>query len=183
MLRILIEGRDASLYHCTTLDNAMLILNSGVIQGSNYSHKGGVSLTRNKNYLVNDESEVQFELDQRKLSQTKKIEPYAYFSRKKGTKNYESEEVVIGDVSLKKFVTRVDIHPEVLEFYTDTYNLARDSYEERGYVSIHDTAVFSSDQIEVLEFLLEVIRLKLPFGKSLTTASKGIMKIISNVKN
>ena len=183
MIKILLEGRDAPLYHCTTLENAMKILNSGFIKGSYYSHKGGVSLTRNKNYWVNDESEIQFEIDQRKLSQTMKIEPYAYFNRKKGTRNYESEEVVMGDVSVKKYVTRVDIHPEVVDFYTETFNLARTSYDERGYVNIHDTTVFYSDQIEVLEFLLEVRKLKIPLGKLLLNASKPIMDIINKVES
>lgn len=37
MIHVLLEGRDAPLYHCTSLPNAIKILESGVIKGSRFS--------------------------------------------------------------------------------------------------------------------------------------------------
>jgi hypothetical protein len=75
------EGRDAPLYHGTNHHAALQIVKSNTFL-SNIGHKT-ISFTRKFNFAKNwagVTSTVVFELDQRKLAQRYKIEPYNYFN-------------------------------------------------------------------------------------------------------
>ena len=97
LYRELFEGRDAPLYHSTTSENAINILQNGKIKPTislapgipmtnpskstvpigidNMDSKPSVSLTRDKNQF-GSYGNVQFVISQVKLSQTHKIYPY-----------------------------------------------------------------------------------------------------------
>lgn len=77
----LTEGKIAPLYHGTTIFDAVQILKSGVIKPSEYT--GHVSLTRNPKLWFGDGEagfgNVQFVIDQHKLSHNHKIRPTDYY--------------------------------------------------------------------------------------------------------
>ena len=94
-LQFLEEGRDAPLYHGTSLLTATKILESGLLKGSKSTlppfKKIEVSLSRNIKVPIHHAFHVQdyitcivFELDQRKLSQNYKIYPYNYWQEIEG---------------------------------------------------------------------------------------------------
>ena len=120
----IIEGRDADLYHGTTMNNAMKILRSGKIHAS---YNGQTSLTRDKSVASTFGNEgVHFKINQRTLSQTKKITPTDWHKGgsvrdERGSKSRdttmgrsEAEESVKGDVHLK--------HVHTLVMHKDDYH-------------------------------------------------------------
>lgn len=134
------EGRDAPLYHGTTLDTAMQILKHDMIQGrTNHENRilginkpgstGGVSLSRS--FKISEWfGEVIFELDQRKLTHNYRINPVQFFSsqgpmlsartKKLGGnkvlsgRHTEAEEFVIGSIkNVSKYITKIHIPEKV----------------------------------------------------------------------
>jgi hypothetical protein len=128
---IICEGRDAPLYHATTLSAAIRILYSGGIQNYNDREtddgKPMVSLTRDRRLRyysregITDSgiAPVQFVLDQRKLTQRFEIKPFDYWdSAQRNPRNYskypsghESEEQVITDFIPLSYVSAIELLP------------------------------------------------------------------------
>ena len=97
---MLVEGRDAPLYHGTHVGAALQILKTDAIAANSYHEASrmaglggdpsfekqasaiqGVSLTRSREQALHfDFGEVVFELDQRKLAQTNKLIPFDYWA-------------------------------------------------------------------------------------------------------
>jgi hypothetical protein len=117
----LIEGRDADLYHGTSMNKAIKILRAGKIHAS---YNGHTSLSRDKSVAKtfankSDDHPVVFKVNQRTLSQTKKITPTDWHmggsikdergskSRDTTIRRSEAEESVKGDVHLKHVHTVV----------------------------------------------------------------------------
>lgn len=115
LIDILIEGRDAPLYHGTSLDNAIEIMRTFVILGDT-THRiddryvSGVSLTRSYRYAEwwsRQESDigVVFELDQAALAARYKIIPWDIYGdgfMGPDLKRNETEEFLVGDISISK---------------------------------------------------------------------------------
>ena len=139
------EGRDAPLYHATTLGLGANIIASNLIEASNgYGNsKETVSLTRSLKtailFITSSETPkntVIFELDQRKLAQRHKIMPYNYWydnykgvgnARKpdKGTfrsKMNEYEERVVGDIkNINRYITKIYLSDRLPPREVDNY--------------------------------------------------------------
>jgi len=133
--QFLAEGRDAPLYHGTSLPKAVGIISSNRLEAretpdyagernvvfNDVGHLRVVSVTRSYPFAANWTSGygVVFELDQSKLTQNHKLVPYNFFSgtsRSQVTAGQkinwyaQSEEMVIGTISnLDKYLTRVII--------------------------------------------------------------------------
>lgn len=178
MIHVLLEGRDAPLYHCTSLLNAIKILESGVIKGSRFSTGGGVSLTRDKTYWVGASSQVQFVIDQRKLSQNVKIVPVAERHFGKGTRYFEAEEVAMSDILVSKYVYEVDIASDVASRYREVCNLANAFASTREVIYANDTSMFTSYQAEVLKLMILIRDHNLSMGKYLSEASSKLQSQI-----
>lgn len=109
------EGRDAPLYHATSLARAVKILNNGNFI-SNFSDKNNstISTTRDPRlrYYSKDEEDIvgiapiQFVLDQTKISNRYKIEPFDFWDgagrwptkdqneKSGGVRSHEAEEII-----------------------------------------------------------------------------------------
>jgi len=121
------EGRDADLYHGTSMSRAMKILRSGKIHAS---YNGHTSLTRDKStaqtFAHKSDGPVIFKVNQRTLSHTKKIIPTDWHmggsvrdekhakDRETEMRRSESEEAVKGDIHLK--------HVHTLVMHKDDYH-------------------------------------------------------------
>ncbi|PCJ96783.1 MAG: hypothetical protein COA52_00830 [Hyphomicrobiales bacterium] len=107
------EGRDAPLYHATNFDGAQGISFYNKIKGSSnfdikhkQSHKKfarGVSLSRSLKAAINYIKRLHgiknggifvFELDQRKLSQRYKIQPYNFWYKNANTEKSTGEKII-----------------------------------------------------------------------------------------
>ncbi len=121
----LAEGRDAPLYHGTSLDSTYSMLQSNNIRGSKghihsrYANRAGVYMSRSKwaamHHIITiryDKNPVIISLDQAKLVQNYHIEPNAndqMWDR--------AEEWLEGSITdLDKYITKIEI------YYTDTFN-------------------------------------------------------------
>lgn len=101
----LVEGRDAPLYHGTSICNGANALHLNMLFASHAYEDDpfGVSLTRDLNVAKDFHGEVIFALDQRALAQRYKITPFAATAHDgmyhgKHTENAEYEEVVHGNI-------------------------------------------------------------------------------------
>lgn len=126
----LIEGRDAPLYHGTSLGNALKIIKGNEIWGGTQHDLNrddepvfGVSLTRSKHLAQGfaGNNGVVFELDQAKLVQNHKLVPIDYWAfhnpKKKslrglgphvGGDRYEYEEFCVGSIEpLNRFLKAI----------------------------------------------------------------------------
>ena len=129
------EGRDAPLYHGTGVANALSALKEDQLRAATYHDKyrlevqkddglinmkkgSGVSLTRNKKFAFEYSSGVVFEIDQRKLAQTNKIIPFAYWeagsprdkdiTTRRSLGGYEFEEFCVGPIKpLSKYLIHI----------------------------------------------------------------------------
>jgi len=132
----LTEGRDAPLYHSTSPSNALSIIRQNEISATTttgFKEYVGVSLTRSiKTAFYWRRFGVVFEIDQRKLSQDKRIEPLNIMgvAKKYGGKvpdwvysKYEElfEERVKGSINpLSKYLTKIIIEDvEAFKHYYD----------------------------------------------------------------
>lgn len=171
MIRVLLEGRDAPLYHCTSLPSAIKILESGYIKRSRFSTGNGVSLTRDKNYWVGASSQVQFVVDQRKLSHNVELVPVAERHFSKGSRYFEAEEVAMSDISVSKYVYEVDIAPDVVGRYREACNLAGIFSQTKDIIYVTDKSMFTTYQSEVLKLMILIRDHNLSMGKYLSEAS------------
>lgn len=119
MLRVLLEGRDAPLYHCTSIYNAYKILDSdklnpvarpSTVTGDKSSN---ISFTRDKNYSVSGDAIIQLTFDQRKLSQRYKIVPIAElgFSRESGWTESEERLITNKPIKVSDYLISIDVTP------------------------------------------------------------------------
>lgn len=122
MIRVLLEGRDAPLYHFTTVSNFISMMrDGGKIKGQkagyNYaddnrgriSKSEVISLTRNKNFNF---ASIRLTLDQRSLSSRYKIVPYLELETDKmdKTRTGAMEEVLVAkEIDLLKYCTEIEI--------------------------------------------------------------------------
>lgn len=115
-------GRDAPLYHGTSLDSAVRILDSNTIRGGSdyqseedaFYRQKGVSLTRDKRFAETWRGMgVVFVLDQTKLDHDYKIRARDYFYNGfTKDKRSEREEFVPGDIkNLTKYLRKIYITP------------------------------------------------------------------------
>jgi hypothetical protein len=119
------EGRDAPLFHATSLDSLNQILKGNIVkawttQNINKKRIDGVSLTRDFRFAKNWAMKTPFkmarscviEFDQRKLSQRYKIVPFNYSLMSSGAaremNNSEAEEFVIGPIKdPNKYINKI----------------------------------------------------------------------------
>ena len=109
------------LYHGTSLDNCLKILNSGEIQISP-SYKN-ISLTRDPNLWYYDDKKgkanCQFVINQEALRSNFKVKPYA-FSPKWHTSEAEFEETVFKKIPIiPKYITSLLISRKIIEIMND----------------------------------------------------------------
>jgi hypothetical protein len=145
----LIEGRDAPLYHATSVGNLNNMLEEKAMTAEtmhriNGKNVKGTSLTRNFSYAMwfagaasfKAGTDIIIELDQRKLTQNYKIVPvnYDYLNsyKKAPARNMsipgkpytgsEYEEFVIGTVrDINKYILKIHASSEILYAHTDSY--------------------------------------------------------------
>ena len=116
------EGKQVGLlYHVTTPENLKKILDSNTLKGSISDFHGGkdfigISTTRNKNFLYN-QNQIQIVLDGDKISNNYKIMPYDYWRRSYDLPNNpqakdEDEEIIkVGGDGLrdiKKYIVKIN---------------------------------------------------------------------------
>jgi len=144
---IITEGRDAPLYHATSVFGALGIITADKIadktEHSYYSeqdHGVGVSLTRDRR-MASHFGDVVFVLDQAKIAHTKKLVPIDYWGLGgepelvgvgRRQKNYaEAEEFLIGPLApLSKYLLGIDISRKLY------FELARNP-ERNGLILNH----------------------------------------------
>lgn len=106
MLRVILEGRDAPLYHGTTFLGAYLILSTNVIKSNKADFEKAVSFTRDKNVKYGS---VTLTIDQKALSSNYKIRP---FSRSVADDKSDSlsEERVTQDIkNARRYITGISM--------------------------------------------------------------------------
>lgn len=119
MIEILLEGRDAPLYHCTSVLSAVRIIDNDRLKPSDRfssltgDKRGTISFTRDKSYSVSGDAMIRLEFDQRKLAQNYKFIPIAEpgYSRESGWT--ESEERLISDkpIPVLKYLKEIEVTP------------------------------------------------------------------------
>ena len=120
MITVLLEGRDAHIYHCTSIYNAYKILDSDklkpVLRASKVTGdtSGSISFTRDKNYSVSSDAMIQLTFDQRKLSQRYKIVPIAEpgFCRESGWTESEERLITNKPIKVSDYLISIDVTPE-----------------------------------------------------------------------
>lgn len=156
MIEILLEGRDALVYHCTDYFGLDAILSSDKILASTRVNGGkqGVCVTRDKNYFVKSliKSDIQIALDQRRISQRYKIEPYAEKDYRKGTeKGSESEERIVTKelTNVSKYIVYVDMDKKEIAREESHLKKVIDSLDLswEGIESIVENADSASDDV------------------------------------
>jgi len=87
------EGRDAPLYHGTSLHNAVLIMKNNKLLSNSDTPLKSISFTRSikaaNHFVFHGKGEntcVIFEVNQRKLTQRYKIEPYNFYNKASNAK-------------------------------------------------------------------------------------------------
>jgi hypothetical protein len=108
-----------TLYHYTSLENAINIIKSGQLKSSIADQgKESISFTRNKDFhkrkTVNGvSSEVRLVVDGDKLSTRYKISPHAQIGFEKNTPNFEAEEVIISkspfQIPIENYIVSVEV--------------------------------------------------------------------------
>jgi hypothetical protein len=112
----LFEGKDAPLFHGTSIRSANLIVKKDIIK-SLTKHKigdkiiSGVSTSRNFNYsYIWSVMGVVFQLNQRLLSHNYKIIPVDVFNQGFPKRRFELEEFIVGDIfPLSKYLEKIII--------------------------------------------------------------------------
>ena len=132
---ILLEGRDAPLYHATGPGNALFIIENNEFKPrTSHSlkkvglsdHEEGISLSRNI-HSARLFGDVVFELDQRKLSQNYRMIPFDYWGLSNEPENVglgrrkeryaEAEEFVIGPIkNASRYITAIHISQRTLKY-------------------------------------------------------------------
>lgn len=149
MIRIILEGRDALVYHCTDILSAMKILKSNKLKPLNRSYsidKPCVCVTRDKNYAVADDSLVQFALDQKKLIYKYKMSPTAESGFGKDTPSFEAEERIFTEdpIPINKYLIEIDYpmnrHSQVMDIilYIDMYSYENWDDEARAMYQLYE---------------------------------------------
>lgn len=134
---VLMEGRDAPLFHGTNPVSAVRIIQANEI-GANTKHLNaeffehiwkapGVSLSRDLRAAKNFGGVV-FQISQTKLSQSRKIIPISYYGHSEEPAMHgetgrtgqfaEAEEFVIGSISLPKYLTAIRMDTATYERLT-----------------------------------------------------------------
>lgn len=157
MLTVILEGRDAPLYHCTDFYGLDKILSTNKILASTRVNGGkvGVCVTRDKSYYVNSlvKTDIQIALDQRKISQRYRIEPYSEESYRKvtGEKPYESEErIVVKQLSgVDKYILHVDMSDKEIAREEKYLRKVRDTLDLtwKGINQILEDADLATDDV------------------------------------
>jgi hypothetical protein len=134
----LLEGRDSLLYHTTNIHAAEKILTENHLKPgrSGKRNRNAISFTRNPRlatYFAGYTYPVIFEVDQRKLAQRYKFDPYNDYSQSHNktriTNGYqEFEEALIsknGVINFKSYITNIFVIQETLDFiekyHSDTF--------------------------------------------------------------
>ena len=118
------------LYHSTTFNNLLEILNDNVLYGSD-TYDYGIATSRNKNYLfyINDygevksgEGECQLILDRDKIKNSYRIKPFDWEEYKSvKDKNYhQSEDKILTNkiIDIKKYIVGIHLNKNVNNNYT-----------------------------------------------------------------
>ncbi len=108
-----------TLYHYTSLENAINIIKNGQLKSSIADQgKESISFTRNKDFhkrkAVNGvSSEVRLVVDGSKLSTRYKISPHAQLGFGKNTPNFEAEEIIISkspfQIPIENYIVSVEV--------------------------------------------------------------------------
>lgn len=91
------EGRDAPLYHSTTMNGLLGILRYGkIVAGTGANAPHYISVTRDRQFALkfSGKSTIVIQLDQRKISQVHPITPIADRGYTRAKQRSESEEVI-----------------------------------------------------------------------------------------
>lgn len=141
MLTVILEGRDAPLYHCTTVKSAVKILDSDRLIPSDRSsgirgdNRQSISFTRDKSYSVADDSCIQLVFDQRKLSQNYAIMPISEpgFSRESGWTESEERLLTNKPIPVKKYLREIEVTPglehKVMTYFSYLIDTRRDRWD------------------------------------------------------
>ena len=143
---VMLEGRDAPLYHGTQISNFIDILKTDALKpGRAYNRDikagrehGSISLSRNKN-AATEYGDVVFTLDQSKLSDNYKITPVGDFENKYDTtharkiNNGKAEEIITEPITpLHKYLKKIEIlvpenqlsgYKYIIDDYVNKFNI------------------------------------------------------------
>lgn len=119
MIIILLEGRDAPLYHCTSIRNAVKILDSDKLLPNERTSditgdkRNTISFTRDKNYSVSGDAMIRLQFSQRKLSYNYKFVPIAEpgFSRESGWTESEERLLTNKPIPVAKYLEEIEVTP------------------------------------------------------------------------
>lgn len=123
-------GNKNLLYHSTSFNNLLEILNDNVLYGTD-TYDYGIATSRNKNYLfyINDygeiksgEGECQLILDRDKIKNNYRIEPFDWEEyKRRNDKNYhQSEDKILTSkiINIKKYIVGIHLNKKVNNNYT-----------------------------------------------------------------
>lgn len=139
------------LYHSTSFNNLLEILNDNVLYGSDM-YDYGIATSRNKNYLFymsdygelkSGEGECQLILDRDKIKNNYKIKPFDWEEYKSmKDKNYhQSEDKILTSkmVNVKKYIVGIHLNKNVNDNYTKLLE------KERNFLIDNNIIIFDSD--------------------------------------
>ena len=154
------EGRDAPLYHATSLVRAVQILKNGKFISNFMNSNCNISTTRDPRlrYYCKDEEDiigiapVQFVLDQAKISNRYKIEPFDYWDggarwptkdqneKSGGVRSPESEEIIKSQNLPISYVKEIWLMPLEEDYF---YNASTDEKKllDSGIKSAYDALI------------------------------------------
>ncbi|MCK9319194.1 hypothetical protein [Methanoculleus sp.] len=139
------------LYHSTSFNNLLVILNDNVLYGTD-TYDYGIATSRNKNYLFymsdygelkSGEGECQLILDRDKIKNNYKIKPFDWEEYKSvKDKNYhQSEDKILTSkmVNIKKYIVGIHLNKNVNDNYTKLLE------KEGNFLIDNNIIIFDSD--------------------------------------
>lgn len=139
------------LYHSTTFNNLLEILNDNVLYGSDM-YDYGIATSRNKNYLfyMNDygelksgKGECQLILDRDKIKNNYRIKPFDWeeYKREKDKNYHQSEDKILTSkiVNIKKYIVGIHLNKNVNNNYTILLE------KEKYFLINNNIIIFGSD--------------------------------------
>lgn len=116
MIEIIIEGRDAPLYHCTDLTSAINILATnelrpGIASTASWGEQDAICFTRDSRYTVHPDSIIQFVFNQAKLVNKYKVRPVSEPGFDQDQSESEERIITSKPIPVSKYLLYVDIVP------------------------------------------------------------------------
>ena len=177
VIQILLEGRDAPLYHTTTVLSAYKILSTDkLIPGQKYSDITGdkrntISFTRDKLYSYDGDCLIQLKFDQRKLAYNYKFVPIAEpgYSRESGWTESEERLITKKPIPVRKYLLEIEL----------SHSFESDLKARLGYIYDTPRNRWDADDKALYQIWRWWEDNEFPFGKRIDKVFRWFMTVIN----